>query len=106
MTYANWATLHNSLQAQGRGELEASKYSTGAKDLMFMGIPVFRTRFQTASQYYITNSKFMDWRTPAPSVLNTFKREEPSPWSIILLMVFYGLFRVTLPRAHVRVTVS
>ena len=106
MTYNNWATLHNALQAQGRGELADTKYSTGAKELHFMGIPVFRTRFQTANQYYVTNSKFLDFRTPAPSILNTFKREEPSPWSIILLMVFYGLFRCQLPRSQVRVTVS
>ena len=106
MTYANWATLHNALQAQGRGEIGAPSFDAGAKELMFMGIPVYRTRFQTASQYYVTNSNFMDFRTPAPKILNTYQKEEPSPWSIILLMVFYGLFRVTLPRAFVRVTVS
>ena len=106
MTYTNWATLHNALQAQGRGDVTASKYQTGATDLTFMGIPVHRTRFQTASQYYVLNSKFMDFRTPAPKMLNTFKREEPSPWSVIMLMVFYGLFRVTLPRANVRVSVT
>lgn len=106
MTYANWATVHNALQAQGRGELDASKYTTGAKDLMFMGVPIFRSRFQSANRYYVLNSKFMDFRLPTPQVLNTFKREEYSPWSIILLMVFYGLFRVVLPRAQVRVTVS
>ena len=105
MTYANWATLHNALQAQGRGEIGASKWDAGAKELLFMGIPVMRTRFQTASQYYVTNSKFMDFRTPAPKILNTFQREEPSPWSIIFLMVFYGLYRVTLPRSMVRTTV-
>jgi hypothetical protein len=106
MTYANWQTMHNALQAQGRGSLEASKYSTGAKDLMFMGIPIFRSRFQTANQYFVLNSNFLDFRTPAPKILNTSKKEELSPWSTILLMVFYGILRVTLPRAQVRVTVS
>ena len=106
MTYANWATLHNALQAQGRGEIGGTKWDAGAKELAFMGVPIMRTRFQTANQYYVTNSKFMDFRTPAPKMLNTFQREEPSPWSVILLMVFYGLFRVTLPRAFVRVTVA
>ena len=106
MTYNNWATLHNALQAQGRGEIGATSYNAGAKELLFMGVPIIRSRFQTANQYYVLNSKFMDFRTPAPKMLNTFKREEPSPWSMIMLMVFYGLFRVTLPRANVRVTVS
>ena len=106
MTYNNWATLHNALQAQGRGEIGAPSYDAGAKELMFMGIPIHRTRFQTANQYYVTNSNFMDFRTPAPKILNTFQREEPSPWSIIMLMVFYGLFRVTLPRSMVVTTVS
>lgn len=106
MSYTDWQYLHNALQAQGRGELAASKYETGAKDLVFMGVPIYRSRFVSSGTYWVTNSKFMDFRTPAPQILNTFKREEPSPWSIIMLMVFYGLFRVILPRAFVKVTVS
>lgn len=106
LSYTDWQTVHNALQAQGRGELDASKYATGAKDLMYMGIPLIRSRFISSGTYWVTNSKFMDFRTPAPDVLNTFRREEPSPWSIILLMVFYGLFRVMVPRAMCKVTVS
>lgn len=106
LSYADWASVHNALQAQGLGELGASKYRTGAKELEFMGVPIFRSRFLTAGTVWVTNSKFMDWRSPAPKTINTFQREEPSPWSIILLMVFFGLFRVQLPRAFVTATVA
>lgn len=106
MSYTDWQTVHNALQAQGRGELAASRYATGAKELEFMGVPIMRSRFVSSGTYHITNSKFMDFRTPAPKILNTYRQEEPSPWSIVFLMVFYGLFRMTLPRAFVRVTVS
>lgn len=105
-SYTDWAYVHNALQAQLRGEMAQSKYETGAKDLTYMGVPLFRTRFLSSGTYWVTNSNFMDFRTPAPKILNPFQREEPSPWSIIFLMVFYGLFRVILPRAFVKVTVS
>ena len=106
LSYTDWASVHNALQAQGLGELGASKYRTGAKELEFMGIPIFRTRFLSAGTVWVTNSKFMDFRMPTPETINTFKREEPSPWSIILLMVFFGLFRIQLPRAFVKATVA
>lgn len=106
MSYADWQSCHNALQAQGRGDMTASKYRTGAKELEFMGVPIFRTRFLSTGTVWVTNSKYMDFRLPTPKVINSFKREEPSPWSTILLMVFYGLFRVTLPRAFVKATVA
>lgn len=106
MSYADWQIVHNALQAQGLGELSASKYKTGAKDLEFMGVPIFRTKFLSQGTVWVTNSNFMDFRMPTPKVINSFKREEPSPWSIILLMVFYGLERFILPRAFVKVTVQ
>lgn len=105
-SYADWQIIHNALQAQTLGNFEASKYKTGAKDLMFMGVPIFRTRFLSAGTIWVTNSKMMDFRLPTPKVINSFKREEPSPWSIILLQVFYGLFRVILPRAIIKATVT
>ncbi len=106
MSYTDWSTLHNALQAQARTEFAESKYETGVKELIFMGVPIFRTRFLSAGTYWVLNSKFIDIRTPCPQMLNSFKREEPTPWSIILLMVFYGLYRVMVPRTQVKVTVT
>lgn len=104
LSYSDWAAIHNVLQAAGRADQAASKYRTGAKEIEFMGVPLFRTRFLSQGTAWVTNSKYMDFRLPTPKLINSFQREEPSPWSIILLMVFYGLFRVTLPRAFVKAT--
>ena len=106
MSYTDWAYVHNALQAQGQGEITASKYKTGAKDIEYMGVPILKSRFVASGTYWVVNHNFMDFRLPTPKVLNSFKREEPSPWSIILLMVFYGLQRFILPRAFVKVTVQ
>lgn len=107
LSYTQYAQLLNAVETKRRIIESDDNEKTGKKGVLkHMGVPIYRTRFLAAGTGWITNSKFLDIRCPTPKLLMPYKQEVASPWSIGMMIVFYGLMRVIVPRAHAKMTLA
>jgi len=107
LSYTNWAQVANAIEAKRRIVEAGDSEKTGKKGtLTHMGVRIYRTRFLSSGTMWVTNSKFLDLRSPCPKLLMPYKQEIPSPWAVGMMIIFYGLFRVIVPRAHAKVTIA
>ena len=100
----NFGYLLNASNEPRRDVSSADTLKTGKTNLVFMGIPIFMSRFCPDKMYFVLNSKFIQDRTPFDNHIQARSKKEVSPLVMNLLCFYYGHLRVTLPRAHAFVT--